>query len=187
MIELKDLLLSKLFPSHMQTEHLKSLSYACQKMIVMLLHFSERTMLFANVEHLEDKELDLLAAMLHAPYYKSDFDLKTKRELVKNAVRYRNYAGKNISIQEILALFYGEIDVEEWHEYNGAPYHFRMVSKDKVLTVQMVQECLRIIELLKRITADYDGIRFEKDIDINEFAGVFFHVNDYIWIEQQED
>lgn len=183
MIELKDLLLYQLFPKQMQTAHLKALSYACRKMINTVLHFSEQTMLFTNVEHLKNEELDLLAAMLHAPYYKTDFDLKTKRELVKNTVRYRNYAGKNISIQEILALFYGEIDIEEWNEYGGVPYHFRMVSKDKVLTAEMVQECLRIIELLKRITANYDGIRFEKDIGMSEFAGVFLHVNDYICIE----
>ncbi len=187
MIELKELLLYKLFPKHLQTAHLQALSYACQKWIEIVLQYSNGTMLFANVEDLGETELDLMAAMLHAPYYKSDLDVELKRELVKNAVRYRNLAGKNMSIQEILALFYGEIDVEDWYEYNGEPYHFQLISKDKVLTPEMVRECMQMISLLKRVTANYDGMRFKKDIDIYEYAGVFFHVNDYMCISQQED
>lgn len=187
MIELKDFLIHELFPKNMQTNHLQALSFACNKMIHLLLSCSEQTMIFTNVDSLNDDGLDLLASMLHAPYYKSAFNLDRKRELVKNAVRYRNYGGKNISIEEILSLFYGEIQVEEWYEYDGEPYHFRLVSKDKVLTEDVVRECLRIINMLKRVTAVYDGIRFEKDIDMSEYGGVFLHVCDYINLKQREE
>ncbi len=187
MIKLRELILSDLFPEHMRTSHLKALSYACNQMIDVVLDCSEQTMLFSNVDNLQDSKLDLLAVMLHAPYYKTSFDIEMKRELVKNAVRYRNYAGKNISIQEILSLFYGEVHIEEWYQYDGEPFHFRLLSKEKVLTPEMVVECMKIIQLLKRVTAVYDGIQFEKDISMDEYAGVFLHVNDYITITQKEE
>lgn len=56
----------------------------------------------------------------------ADTDVK-KRDLIKNAVAIQRNKGTKFAVQKALELVGLSATIEEWYEYGGAPYNFRII------------------------------------------------------------
>ena len=129
MISLYDGQLTDLLgPNFRQDVEVQALSHALREGMRLLLKYKERALVYASIDTMPEAALDLLATECRTQYYDASFDIETKRELVKNTVRWFQIAGTPAAVEELAKKIFGECHVEEWDEYGGSPYYFRIIT-----------------------------------------------------------
>lgn len=81
-----------------------------------------------NVDTMPEWRLNELAWEYNLSLYNHIDDVNTKRQLVKNAIRDSKIYGTKQALINALEYRFGadNVLIEEWHEYSGEPYHFRV-------------------------------------------------------------
>jgi len=58
--------------------------------------------------------------------YDTAADIETKRNWIANAVRFYSHYGTVKGLKDYLAAAFGAASVDEWWNYDGDPFHFRV-------------------------------------------------------------
>jgi phage tail P2-like protein len=82
--------------------------------------------IYYQVENLPERVLDILASDLHADWYDYDGSLANKRRLIQNDVEIHRRMGTPVALRRVLEGIHGDSTVEEWFQYGGEPYFFRV-------------------------------------------------------------
>lgn len=69
-----------------------------------------------------------------------------KRTLIKNALKLHKYRGTKYAIIKALEVIDLKADIEEWFEYNGSPYFFKVLLDTETNYTQEVE--LQIFDLI---------------------------------------
>src|SRR5690606_24826621 len=77
-----------------------------------------------DVDKIPERLLDLLAYENHVDFYDSDLTVEQKRELVKKSFSWHRKKGTRWAVEQILHIFFKDVDLYEWFEYDGTPYRF---------------------------------------------------------------
>lgn len=77
-----------------------------------------------------------------------------KREIIKKAVELHRYKGTKYALIKVLNSLNINGDVEEWFEYGGDPYHFKI---DIFLQNYTYNE--KVFESLKKMIDEYKNVR----------------------------
>lgn len=106
-----------------------------------------------NVEQMDD-----LAQAFGLVWWKPDWNLETKREMLLKSELIRQNPGTKWALEFLLQKWFGdpELVVEEWFSYGGLPYTFRVLTASP--DVQRKLQFSRIMETLKRTSQSMDGI-----------------------------
>lgn len=92
------------------------------------------TYLYGRINELDEKTIDELAWQFHVDFYESSLSLETKRQLVKNSPRWHKIKGTPQATEELTkTVFGGDAEVEEWFQYDGEPYTFRVFANIEAL------------------------------------------------------
>ena len=76
-----------------------------------------------------------------------------KRELVKNSIRLHRTKGTKYAIEEVLRIVGFEGEIQEWYDYGGHPYHFKI----KITSYKGLDE--GILRRLKSLIKEYKNAR----------------------------
>lgn len=87
---------------------------------------TKKNILYASIEEMPEKCLDLLAYDLHVDWYDYDYTVETKRKIIKNSVKVHQNMGTKYAVETVLRDIYSTAEIEEWFEYGGEPYTFRI-------------------------------------------------------------
>lgn len=127
---------------------IEALGYAIREGTRLLYRYTEQAYLYSNFEQLPEKMLDLMAAELRTQYYEGDLDIETKRKLIKNTLSWYMKAGTCEAVQELIETVFGIGELEEWFEFGGEPYTFKVaVSED--MTAERLNEFYRLVKKIK--------------------------------------
>ncbi len=103
---------------------------ALGKLIAEELHITanliEKNIIYANIDNLSEQWLDVLAYDLHVDWYDYDYPIEIKRNVLKDSVKIHQKLGTKYAIETALKNVYETAKVEEWFEYGGKPYWFRV-------------------------------------------------------------
>lgn len=111
-----DIELIDLFPnSSVQTQ---CLSYAFKKSMEEILKYSDRLCLLSDVDNLPEQILDYLAVEYMLPYYDGDFDIETKRKLVKDGKTWPFRAGTVDGLNKLIQNLFGNGRIVEWFDFD---------------------------------------------------------------------
>lgn len=102
-----------------------------------------------------------------------------------NARRWYQKAGTVAAVDELITTVFGEGKVSEWHQYNGLPHHFKIVTENPNITGDILQEFNDIISMIKRKTAILDAVEISLNAYMNQYYGVAISVGDYITLRQE--
>jgi phage tail P2-like protein len=82
-----------------------------------------------------------------------------KRELLKQAVELHRYRGTPWAVRQGIRRIHPDIDIEEWSEYDGEPYRFRLRYDDRDirLTIAQALKLYYTIETLKSLRSKLEG------------------------------
>lgn len=134
-----------------------ALSYALKKANQKLIEYANKTSLYAVIDKLPEKMLDLLAIELRTQYYDETFPVERKRALVKNTMQWYNKAGTVAAVQEMIDNVFSSGIILEWYETGGAPGTFT-ISTTNTITPELLEEFNKVVRKVKNVRSHLDNI-----------------------------
>lgn len=83
-------------------------------------------LIYTSIDSLPEEILDIIAFDMHCDWYDYNYPLSTKRKVLKRNIKIHRKLGTKYAVEKALMDVYGTASVEEWFEYNGMPFHFRV-------------------------------------------------------------
>ena len=111
---------------------------------------TQKCILLANIDDLPEDVLDEMAYDLHIDWYDANADIDVKRSLIKNSDKVHMYLGTPFAVEQVVQDYFGDGVVEEWYQYGGDPYHFRVVTSNPAVTGELANQFAQAIEKVKR-------------------------------------
>lgn len=161
MIKFSDGELLDLLPSPMkESPDWIAWSYALKMAILTLFNNLSKISMTAAMDELPEYLLDYLAEENRAPYYDESMDVEKKREMVKGALQWKMEAGTTEALQKVIKVMFGNGDVVERPEYNGAPHHFFVRTGYALGSPELLEKFHNVVDSLRRETAVLDKVEF---------------------------
>lgn len=174
MISFYDGQITDLLPTNLSSQpRVRALSYALQRGCRLLYRYCQKLYIYTDIDAQPEEVLDLLAAELRAQYYRGDMDLDTKRNIVKNALIWHMTAGTPEAVEGLIAAVFGKGKVEEWFEYGGEPYHFRVTADTGfALTPEKDKLFREMLQKVKNTRSHLESVEIRRRIDQMPRVGV---------------
>ncbi len=83
-------------------------------------------LIYSRIDYLSDEILDELAWQMNVDWYDSTANIDVKRNLLKNSIRLHRIKGTPQAIIDAATTVFGKTKLQEWFEYGGNPYYFKM-------------------------------------------------------------
>lgn len=118
-------------PSLATDESMQAIAAALDPEMQALIYDATGAAILPNIPNVPERILDMLAANLSIDEYQQDMTLAQKQALIASAIIVHRHKGTADSIHQIVAAIFGPgMTLQEWHEYGGAPYHFRIIGAE---------------------------------------------------------
>jgi len=109
------------------------------------------------IDKVDESALVHLAEQFHIMGNEGWLQTKTeaeKREIIKKAIELHRYKGTKYALVKVLSSLNINGEIQEWFEYEGEPYHFKI---DIFLQNYTYNE--KIFESLKKMIDEYKNVR----------------------------
>ena len=164
----------------------QAMAYAINRQLNRLLTYADGVLIFASIDKMPDKILDILSVELRLPYYDQTFSTVVKRELIKGALQYWATAGTVESLTKILANIFGDATIEEWYEYGGEPGYFRILTTNPNVTGETLAQFTKTAQDVKRLSAWLEEVLVDMDIPkMDTYHGFAIHDHTDITLIQE--
>lgn len=120
-----------------------------------------------RLDVLPEKIIDLLAWQWHTDYYDGLADLATKRKLVKQSLDWHRHKGTLYAVNNMLSAISTGYHAEEWFNYNGEPYYFRIVEQNGDLISYDEKEIIKAVNSVKNVRSWLEGVLVKVDSVLN--------------------
>lgn len=161
-MRLTDVDLLRLLPNFMRDDaNARAFAYAVQSQIVKVSLAIEHARIYSRIDSLSDEVLDELAWQFNIVEYRSDYDISVKRELIKGCMELHHKRGTVSAVEEVVQKVFEDAIVEEWFDYGGAPYHFRIRTSNTSATDDMVQEIAKIVKQTQSVRSHLEEVVIE--------------------------
>lgn len=158
MIKLQDSQIAQILPEcFAKKAEVRAVSFAIHKAVERLIGYCGAIGVFASIDTATGNVLDLLAIELGTQYYDDSLPIQTKRKLIKNTLVWHMNAGTPQAVEELVASVFGSGKVEEWFEYGGDPYYFKVIT-DTAMTPEMVDYFFGMICKVKNVRSHIQSI-----------------------------
>ncbi len=140
-------------------------------------------LIYPHIDSLSSELVDYLASQLHVDFYDETLSLEQRRQLVKNSIRWHMKKGTPSVITELLKTVYDNATVEEWYQYGGQPYHFRVtILSEKSPDAEKIAYLTNAIEQTKNVRSWLDTVLFARSLKSDlRFGGVtWLHRETYL-------
>jgi phage tail P2-like protein len=154
-------------PALKRDENMAALGRLIAEELHITANEAEKNIIYANIDTLSERWLDTLAYDLHVDWYDYDYPVEAKRAIIKDSVRVHQKLGTKAAVERALGGIHPLSEIEEWFDYNGEPYHFRIVLDTTKSRVSAdYDEIVRTVNIYKRLTAHLDGLYYQCHMSI---------------------
>ena len=122
-----------------------------------------------GLKALEEELLDLLAWQFHVDGYEAASSLSQKRRMVQDSIPIHRRRGTPWAVKAALeAVLERAVEVREWFDYGGEPYHFRISfdTSDSGLSPELVTDVWRLITLNKNKRSWCQGLHISSSVNV---------------------
>lgn len=128
---------------------------------------SHLNIIYARIDELDERVLDVLAYDLHVDWYDYAYPIEAKRAVIRDSVRVHKRLGTLYAVKTALGSVYPQSEIEEWFDYNGEPFSFRVVlDVTNAKAPAEYFEIKRAVDSYKRLTAHMDDLIYQCRADI---------------------
>lgn len=159
-------------------EYIQASSYALQKTAGMILNKIDRAGVYASIDILPERIVDLLSEELRAQYYDTSLPTDEKKKAVKKALLWHCRAGTVSAVRELTNLVWrsSSAKVQEWFEYGSDPYLFRIVlGTDMCIKEELIDAFLQAVWKVKNTRSHLESVTFMRRLDSTLYAGAAQH------------
>lgn len=149
-------------PTLKNDEDMLALAKVVAEELQTTAHLSRLNLIYARIDELEENLLDILAYDFHVDWYSYDYPIEAKRAVIKDSVKVHKRLGTLYAVKTALGSVYPQSEVEEWFDYNGNPFSFRVVLD--VTNSKAPAEYFAIkkaVDSYKRLTAHMDDLIYQ--------------------------
>lgn len=123
----KDALLGSFPYSLSRDTNKEQLAEAIAVELIKTVAHTDNAAVFSRIDELKEEVLDMLAADLKIDWYDVESPVWYKRQTVKECILVHKYKGTKYAVETALHSMFMSAEVQEWFEYGGEPYHFKVV------------------------------------------------------------
>lgn len=109
------------------------------------------------IDELSSDELDEIAHAIGIGWYDDNSDVYVKRNVLKNCENIRFIAGTPEAVRFAVKDLFGDVEVQEWYEYGGEPFHFKLILNAK-LTSDNTSRFQAAVDSSKNVRSILDSI-----------------------------
>jgi phage tail P2-like protein len=181
MTDLSDLTLLQILPDSIRgDEQVQAMAEALQPDIDALNALIPTIELYSRIDELPEPILRMLA--WEHRVYKNEWALaqtiEAKRDLVRNSFELNQRRGTRQSLERVLSLLDVDASVQEWFEYGGEPYRFKvnvLSIGGQSLTAEQFAQVNAIVEQYKPLRAALETI--DSTLESDDVYGYFGAAN----------
>ncbi len=172
MIKLKSSQISQILPEYFSmSPNTQALSYALYCAVDKFIKYCRDISVFSVIDTASDYVLDILAAELDTQYYEETLPIHTKRQLIKNTLNWYMKIGTPAAVEELVRTVFGEGKVEEWFQYGGQPYTFRIITNANP-SPEAIKKFEKIIMKVKNIRSHLDCVSYSRKQETTVYVGI---------------
>lgn len=153
-----------------------ALGYALNKAIQRLHGYCQNIGIYDSIDTLPEQILDLLAVELRTQYYDDTFSIEIKRALIKNTLNWYMHAGTAAAVSELIAAIFGNSEIEEWFNYDGEPFHFKIKTSNINSTDEMIQLAENLVKSVQNVRSQLEEVTVEVMQQLPLFHGCVVEV-----------
>lgn len=143
-----------------------------------------KCLILANIDQLPEEILDELAFELHIDWYDATAAIDVKRSLIKNSDKVHRYLGTPFAVEQVVQDYFGDGIVEEWFEYGGQPYYFRVLTENSAVTGELANQFNKAVDKVKNLRSRLEAVVITMTGEMNEYVAHVLQTGDNITIEQ---
>ena len=145
-MKLDDVNLLSFIPQFMQQdETTKAFVYAICSKLQIVIDDIKNASIYSRIDELSENVLDMIAEQFNISEYNLSYDISIKRSLIKNCMLIHHQRGTVGAVEKIVNDVFGDGRVEEWFNYDGSPYYFKVYTSNASSSDEMLKEFERII------------------------------------------
>ena len=184
-MDLKNVNLLDLQTTHMKNDPTtQALCIALNPKFQQLAEDVKKVLIYSNLDNLDEKALDELAWQMDITWYNANADTEIKRSLVKKAIKVFRHVGTPYAVEEVINIYFGDGEVQEWYEYDGEPYMFKVLISNPSVTTDLANQFIEVLNTVKNTRSHLEQIIISLSADLNIFYGGIVHVGDNIQVRQ---
>lgn len=161
-----------------------ALSIALNKQIEKIVEETSVISIYNNIDNLDEVILDMLAYDLDITWYDSMAPIDVKRKLIKTGVKINKLLGTPHAVEEVIKMHFGDGLVQEWFEYGGEPFMFKVVTSNPSVTQESADKFIKILNCVKNKRSHLETILISLTGEMSFKIGSILHVIDKIQIRQ---
>ena len=120
-------------------------------------------LIYPTIDSLNEQLIDYLAVQMHVDEYDDTENLDVKRQQVKQSFLLHRLKGTKYAVQKAVSTVYQSAKVEEWPEYSGEPYHFRVTGITAPMNeTKTINKLVRLINAYKNTRSWLDYVQFNR-------------------------
>lgn len=121
-----------------------------------------RARVWLEIERMPEEILDALAYDMDVRWYSGDYDLALKRKVMGSACMVYRTLGTAGAVKQAIGDVYEKAEIQEWFQYGGAPYHFRLLIDQKFegTDPERHQQALERVNFYKNVRSQLDGVEY---------------------------
>lgn len=168
-----DGLLTKILPeSILQDPKMYASAVALDQQLIKTFGDVRNVLHIPRLDELSGTILDLLNWQYHTDFYEPlHLSDEIKRDLIRQSVGWHRIKGTTAAVEWLCEAAFREAEVQEWFDYGGEPYHFRITTKGFATTPDGFATYKRLINSAKSVRSHLDSISVdyspEKPLTIN--------------------
>ncbi len=111
-----------------------------------------------NLHGITDNLLLHLATEFRLDFYDSTLPRASREALVLGAPQWLARLGTPSVLDEVLSTVFLFSQIQEWWEYGGSNFHFRVVTSDTFTDPTKINSLFNIVHHLKNVRSVFDGV-----------------------------
>ncbi|MBO5145002.1 MAG: hypothetical protein J6C19_05645 [Lachnospiraceae bacterium] len=175
MINLQECTTLQIMPEVLRKDiGVQAASYALWETAHMMLEKIDRAGVYGDIDVLPEQVVDLLAEELRAQYYDTTLKLKNKKKAVKKALPWHCKAGTVSAVEELTDLVWesDSVQVQEWFQYESAPYLFRILLETNMsIDEDKIEMFLVALWKVKNTRSHLESITFKRKLNQTLYYG----------------
>ncbi len=123
--------------------------------------------IYTRIDELPEGVLDILAYDFKVDWYDYDYTVEAKRNLIKTNYFVHRRLGTCGAVLTAVQAIYPRSGIEEWFDYGGQPYHFRLALESASPVIPFATDSLLMaVDRYKSLRSHLDGIVFRCSVAV---------------------
>lgn len=129
-------------------------------------------LLLPRIDELSEALLDELAWEYHVDFYDQTLSVDQKREMVRMALENHRKKGTAAVVRSVVSIILEDGRVEEWFQYGGEPYHFRVILiMGPMASEDTIQKLVDTVCAVKNVRSWLDYVQFHRESEGHIYFG----------------